>query len=97
MTIFLSVALFVVTLSTGPITPADPPNPVLAFLGQEYLQVGGKRMTRYTYDIANKDAYPAELFAAAPSLPPSAQTRTRRERGSISTIRAASVCMGSAR
>jgi len=70
MTIFLSVALFVVTLSTGPITPADPPNPVLAFLGQEYLQVGGKRMTRYTYDIANKDAYPAELFAAAPSLPP---------------------------
>lgn len=27
-------------------------------------------MIRYRYDVANKADYPAEMFAAAPSLPP---------------------------
>ena len=47
----------------------NPPNPVLAFMGQEYVEAGGKKMVRYYFDVANKDAYPAELFAAAPTLP----------------------------
>lgn len=50
--------------------PPDLPNPVLAFLGQEYVTVGGKKMIRYYFDVANKDAYPAEMFVAAPTLPP---------------------------
>jgi len=70
MNIFLSVALFVATLGAGPTAPANPPNPVLAFFGQERFQVSGKTMTRYTYDVANKEMYPAELFSAAPALPP---------------------------
>ena len=49
---------------------ADPPNPVLAFIGQEHIQAGGKKMVRYYFDVANKDEYPAEMFAAAPTLPP---------------------------
>ena len=70
MTIFLSVALFIATLGAGIIAPAYLPNPVLVFLGQEHLQISGKNMTRYTYDIANKEMYPPELFSAAPELPP---------------------------
>src|SRR5215212_7008594 len=46
------------------------PNPVLAFLGQESVVVGGKDFTRYYFDIFNKEDYSAELFAAAPTLPP---------------------------
>ena len=50
--------------------PALLPNPVLYMTGQEHVVIGGKQMTRYHYDVLNKDAYPAELFAAAPKLPP---------------------------
>jgi hypothetical protein len=46
------------------------PNPVLYFLGAEYLQSGGKKVTRYNFDVENKSAYPDELFAASPDLPP---------------------------
>lgn len=46
------------------------PNPVLAFVGQEYVDIGGKPKTRYHFDVANKEDYPAEMFAAAPTLPP---------------------------
>lgn len=46
------------------------PNPILVFVGQETAKIGGKEMIRYTFDVFNKDAYPAEMFAAAPSLPP---------------------------
>jgi hypothetical protein len=53
-------------------TAAAPvlPNPVLAFLGAEFSQSGGKQITRYFFDVANKEEYPAEMFAAAPTLPP---------------------------
>jgi hypothetical protein len=34
---------------------------------------------RYNYDVLNKDAYPADLFAAAPALPPcGANTKSSR-------------------
>ena len=49
------------------------PNPVLYFIGQELYETGGKQFIRYTYDVANKDAYPDELFAASPDLPPCGQ------------------------
>ena len=46
------------------------PNPVLYLTGTEPYQTGGKQFVRYKYDVLNKADYPAELFAAAPALPP---------------------------
>ena len=47
------------------------PNPVLAFVGQEtYTAANGKTFIRYKYKVDNSDAYPAAMFAAAPTLPP---------------------------
>lgn len=46
------------------------PNPIAVFLGQEPYQAGGKDFIRYKYTVHNLEAYPNELFAAAPDLPP---------------------------
>jgi hypothetical protein len=46
------------------------PNPVLYLTGTEFYTTGGKNWIRYSYDVLNKADYPAELFAAAPALPP---------------------------
>jgi hypothetical protein len=46
------------------------PNPVLYLTSTEFYTTGGKDWIRYKYDVLNKDAYPTELFAAAPALPP---------------------------
>ena len=46
------------------------PNPVLYLVGTEAYQANGKTFIRYKYDVFNKDAYPADMFAAAPNLPP---------------------------
>lgn len=67
--------LFAVTVSavlaTQSSSAAPPlPNPILVFTGPEYTVVGGKDVTRYTFDVFNKDAYPADFFAASPNLPP---------------------------
>lgn len=43
---------------------------MLYLTGQEFYSTGGKNFVRYSYDVFNKAAYPAELFAAAPALPP---------------------------
>lgn len=53
-------------------TQADqtPPKPVLFLLRTEPFTTGGKNWIRYLYDVANKSEYPAEMFAAAPGLPP---------------------------
>lgn len=67
MKIILTVVL-ATTLGLGAI--ANMPNPVIAFLGPEYLTIGGKKMTRYNFEVANKEEFPAELFVAAPALPP---------------------------
>ena len=63
-----AAALALATQSTA----AAPvlPNPVLTFIGQEFSQSQGKQITRYLFDVANKDEYPADMFAAAPMLPP---------------------------
>lgn len=46
------------------------PNPVLFMTGSEPFKTGGKVFVRYRYDVFNKDAYPADFFAASPKLPP---------------------------
>ena len=46
------------------------PNPVLYLTGTDSYTANGKSFIRYSYDVFNKDAYPAEMFAAAPALPP---------------------------
>lgn len=53
-------------------TPANavPPKPVLYLMTQEPFTTGGKNWIRYRYDVLNKADYPAEMFAAAPGLPP---------------------------
>ena len=50
--------------------PAQLPNPLLYMTSQEAYTVRGTHFIRYRYDVHNKDAYPATMFAAAPSLPP---------------------------
>ncbi|MEY2482537.1 MAG: hypothetical protein QOK24_1065 [Verrucomicrobiota bacterium] len=53
-------------------TPANavPPKPVLYLLREDPFTANGKNWIRYRYDVANKAEYPADMFAAAPSLPP---------------------------
>lgn len=60
----------VLVIQTVAAAPQQLPNPVLAFLGQEQVETGGKHVIRYKFDVANKGKYPAELFAPAPNLPP---------------------------
>jgi hypothetical protein len=56
-----------------------PPNPMLYLTGTEPYTASGKVFTRYKYDVLNKDEYPADMFAAAPALPPcGANTRASR-------------------
>jgi hypothetical protein len=77
----LSAALFLVLLTPSSASTAPPvlPNPVLYMMGMESYQTGGKQFIRYKYDVLNKDAYPADLFAAAPALPPcGANTKSSR-------------------
>lgn len=63
--------LFLVSFVTaGSQTAPKLPNPVLYMTGFEPFQTGGKGFIRYKYDVFNKDAYPADFFAASPNLPP---------------------------
>jgi hypothetical protein len=39
-------------------------------IGTEAFSTGGKNYIRIRYDVLNKAEYPAEMFAAAPGLPP---------------------------
>lgn len=73
-TILFSVALTLVFAIQGvAAAPQQLPNPVLAFVRQESAEVGGKQIVRYWYEVTNKDKYPAEMFVAAPDLPPCGQ------------------------
>ena len=68
--------LFLVLFITEPTgsSPQRPlPNPVLYLMKTEPHKSGGKQFIRYRYDVVNKDAYPADFFAASPSLPPCGQ------------------------
>lgn len=56
------------TASTA--APPPLPNPVLYLKLLEYYETGGKNFVRYRYGVFNASEYPAEMFAAAPRLPP---------------------------
>jgi hypothetical protein len=58
-----------VSLGSSP-APAAPPAPVLYLTGTEHYSANGQNWVRHRYDVLNKDQYPADLFAAAPGLPP---------------------------
>jgi hypothetical protein len=52
-------------------TQSRLPNPVLYYTGApEYFTKGGQDFIRYTYNVDNSSAYPDEMFAPAPTLPP---------------------------
>jgi hypothetical protein len=70
----LLLSLILVLIVSGKTSHAIPapiiPNPVLYLTGTEPFTTGGKNFIRYRYDVLNKSDFPAELFAAAPALPP---------------------------
>lgn len=67
--LFATVLTFILT-AQGVASAPPIPNPVIYMTGFEPFDQGGKHFIRYRYDVFNKDAFPAEMFAAAPALPP---------------------------
>jgi len=76
----LSVVTLILVFAThGSAAAPVLQNPVLYFLGPEYAQVNGKQITRYRFDVLNKDQYPDDMFAQSPDLPPcGANTKAAR-------------------
>ncbi len=70
--LLVGVAIFMMTggIKSHATAPPPLPNPVLFLTTLEYYSAGGTDFVRYRYDVMNKDAYPAEMFAPAPGLPP---------------------------
>ena len=68
----LVLLLFILVVSITERSTSAPalPNPILYLTSAEPHQSGGKQFIRYRYDVFNKDAYPADFFAASPNLPP---------------------------
>ena len=65
------LALITSAFANQKVGSAPPlPNPVLYLTGTELYQASGKTYIRYKYDVFNKNQFPAEMFAAAPDLPP---------------------------
>ena len=67
--LMLALLLTFVFTAHGSANAPPIPNPVLYFVGQETYEAGGKQFMRYNFDVMNKEAYPDEMFAAAPDLP----------------------------
>lgn len=59
-----------VTAAATPAANNPPPKPILYLISEEPYTAGGKNWIRKRYDVFNKSSYPAEMFAAAPGLPP---------------------------
>jgi hypothetical protein len=66
----ISATLAMATISGAGSTQTRLPNPVLYLTRAEPYVANGQNFMRYRYDVFNKDAYPAAMFAAAPGLPP---------------------------
>ena len=56
--------------SAPPANSNPPPKPILYLADTEAYSTGGKNYIRLRYDVLNKADYPADMFAAAPGLPP---------------------------
>lgn len=67
---WLLVGTLLITASSSASAFQALPNPVLYLTGTEVYQASGRTYVRYRYDVFNKQAYPAAMFAPAPSLPP---------------------------
>lgn len=68
--LIFSAAAFSQEAARAQTAPRPLPNPVLVFMGPEYFEANGKQWMRYKFAVDNWEAYPNELFAAAPELPP---------------------------
>jgi hypothetical protein len=68
----LASLLLIATVTQTAVTrqTARLPNPVTYFVGQEFFTASGKQFIRYNFMVENFNAYPNEMFAAAPDLPP---------------------------
>ena len=68
----LSAGLLLAMTAGAATSQAPPPlpNPILYLTGTEYQTINGQAFVRYRYDVLNKQAYPAAMFAPAPGLPP---------------------------
>lgn len=70
-TTLLPISLLLIVFASQGVTSAPAiPNPMLYLLRQEVFQQSGKDFIRYQYDVLNKAAFPVDLFAPAPALPP---------------------------
>ncbi|HEX8424280.1 MAG TPA: hypothetical protein VF634_12750 [Pyrinomonadaceae bacterium] len=71
MVCLASLGLMFFAAGGGTTTAQRPlPNPVLVYTAPEFFQNSGKQWIRYRYNVENFSAYPKEMFAAAPDLPP---------------------------
>lgn len=46
------------------------PNPAIRLIGIELYSAGGGEFLRHRFEVTNRGSIPAEIFAAAPHLPP---------------------------
>ena len=60
----------IASVQSTPSNNNPPPKPILYLIGTEPFSAGGKNYIRLRYDVLNKADYPADMFAAAPNLPP---------------------------
>lgn len=65
-----AVAALALALGSPAAAQRPTPNPVLHLTSTEVYSVNGQDFVRYRYGVLNSDQYPADLFAASPSLPP---------------------------
>lgn len=68
--LLLPLLIAVFFTAQGTISAPPLPNPVLQFTGAETVKQGDKTFNRYHFDVFNKDQFPDEMFAPAPTLPP---------------------------
>lgn len=71
--IALLAASFMLAMLAGPAVSQGPPglpNPVLYIIATEIYTTPAGTFQRFRYDVFNKAAYPAAMFAPAPGLPP---------------------------
>ena len=70
MMTLLAMTMVALLIAPAPAAAAPLPNPILYLTGTEHHTVNGKNFIRYRYHVLNKSAFPAEMFAPAPALPP---------------------------